>query len=233
MFTVARIDQECSEAAVGALRSAKPDRASWPLPETSANPPSPPLTPPRARILPAKLVVPSDHTTTLPPLPLSNADALMMVAASIATDVAVAIQLPSSAACGNAGRRRIDLAAPGVAADQHLAAAGPARRIEGRVGDFDRLAGDLNLAALFAAFLPAADSVPEILTFWVGAAPLVAAVEAPSTIMPFLVPIELASITPELLITESTTVRAVAALISTRPPLARNTPSFFTSELSG
>ena len=51
--------------------------------------------------------------------------------------------------------------------------------------------------------------------------------------MPFLVPIELASITPVLLMTESTTWRAAAAVSSTRPPLALSLPSLLTSELSG
>ena len=47
------------------------------------------------------------------------------------------------------------------------------------------------------------------------------------------VPIELASITPLVLMTESTTCRAAAAVSSTRPPLALIVPSLVTSDLSG
>ena len=50
---------------------------------------------------------------------------------------------------------------------------------------------------------------------------------------PLRVPTELASITPLLLITESTIWRAAAAVISTRPPLARSVPSLVTSDDSG
>src|SRR5262249_62204345 len=85
----------------------------------------------------------------------------------------------------------------------------------------------------FPFFLPAADSVPEILTVWVGApAGLVAPVAAASTIMPLRWLIELALITPLVLMTESTTVRAAAAVSSTRPPLALILPSLLTSDLS-
>ena len=79
-----------------------------------------------------------------------------------------------------------------------------------------------------------AEIVPDTLTVWVGAsAPLLSAVAAPSTIMPLRVPTEFASITPEVLITESTTARAAAAVSSTRPPLAESLPSLVTSEVSG
>ena len=74
-------------------------------------------------------------------------------------------------------------------------------------------------------FLPAADSVPETLTVCVGApAGLLPPVAAPSTIMPLCRPIELASITPVVLMTESTTARAAAAVSSTRPPFALSLP---------
>src|SRR2546423_7706661 len=74
---------------------------------------------------------------------------------------------------------------------------------------------------------PEADKVPEIFTTCFGApAGLLAPVAAPSTITPFLRPTELASITPVLLMTESTTWRAAAAVSSTRPPLALSLPSF-------
>ena len=80
--------------------------------------------------------------------------------------------------------------------------------------------------------LPAAEIWPESLTTWVGApAPLLAPVAALSTIMPFLEPIELASITPVLLMTESTTARAAVAVSWTRPPLALSLPELLTSDL--
>jgi hypothetical protein len=58
-------------------------------------------------------------------------------------------------------------------------------------------------------------------------------VAALSTIMPLRWPIELALITPLVLMTESTTVRAAAAVSSTRPPFALILPSLETSDLSG
>ena len=71
-------------------------------------------------------------------------------------------------------------------------------------------------------FLPAAESLPATLHGLLRRARGLAEppVAAPSTIMPLWVPIELASITPVLLMTESTTARAAAAVSSTRPPLA-------------
>ena len=99
---------------------------------------------------------------------------------------------------------------------------------------------------LVPAFLPAAESVPETFTFCggrlavaVGAAPrppaallFGAAVAAASTICPFFMPTEFASITPEVLMTELTTCRAAAAVSSTRPPFAFSLPSLVTSDLS-
>ena len=95
---------------------------------------------------------------------------------------------------------------------------------------------------LVPSFLPAAESLPETFTFCGGSAlavltwprlpPLCVAVAALSTIMPFLVPTEFASITPEVLITESTTTRAAAAVSSTRPPFAFSLPSLETRALS-
>ncbi len=80
--------------------------------------------------------------------------------------------------------------------------------------------------------LPAAEIWPASLTVWVGApAPLLAPVAALSTILPLRVPIEFASITPLLLMTESTTARAAAAVSSTRPPLALSLPVLRTSDL--
>ena len=84
--------------------------------------------------------------------------------------------------------------------------------------------------------LPAAEIVPASLMVCAGApAGLLAPVAALSTIMPLWVPIELASITPLLLMTESTTARAAAAVSSTRPPLALSVPLLvlLTSDLSG
>src|SRR5262249_14152833 len=81
-------------------------------------------------------------------------------------------------------------------------------------------------------FLPAAESVPEILMVWVGApAGLLAPVAALSTIMPLRGPMELALITPLVLMTEPTTTRAAAALSSTGPPSALILPSSVTSDL--
>jgi hypothetical protein len=57
-------------------------------PETSASPPLPDSAPPRAEILPAKVVRSSDQTTTSPPLPLCPASALIVVAVSIVVDSA-------------------------------------------------------------------------------------------------------------------------------------------------
>src|SRR5258708_11809057 len=64
-----------------------------------------------------------------------------------------------------------------------------------------------------------ADNVPVILMVCVGApAGLLAPVAPASTIMPLRWPIALALITPLVLMTESTTVRAAAAVRSARPP---------------
>ena len=127
-------------------------------------------------MVPAKVVSLSDHRTTLPPLPRPVADALMVVAASTLTVVAVGITKLSSLALGLATRLCVRVAAAPVAADQHLAAAGAARRIDACA-----------LASLMSSpvtrivppcvpfFLPAAASVPEILTVWVGRARRLAA----------------------------------------------------------
>ena len=74
--------------------------------------------------------------------------------------------------------------------------------------------------------------MPDTLTVC-GGRPATLVVEAPSTILPLEVPTERASITPVLLMTELTMVRAAAAVSSTRPPLALSLPVFVTSELSG
>ena len=68
-------------------------------------------------------------------------------------------------------------------------------------------------------FLLETSSLPETLTVC-GGNPATFVVEPPSTILPLRVPTERASITPVLLMTESTTVRACAAVSSTRPPVA-------------
>src|SRR5215216_3996686 len=60
-------------------------------PDTSAKPPSPPEGPPVARIVPANEVFSSDQTTTLPPVPLDVAEALMTVLRSMVTVAAVGI----------------------------------------------------------------------------------------------------------------------------------------------
>ena len=176
-------------------------------------------------MVPAKVVWLSDHTTTLPPSPRPVAEASIVVAASTLTVVAVgdreAFELGARVATS-----RVRIAAAPVAADQHLAAAGAAGGIDRGAGDLDVLAGHLDRAALACpCFLPAADSVPETLTVCVGApAGLLPPVAALSTIMPLWRPIELASITPVVLMTELTTARAAAAVSSTRPPLALSVP---------
>jgi hypothetical protein len=53
----------------GARVSTLPSKARVCFPETSTRPPSPPRAPPRAEIVPAKRVVSSDQTMTLPPRP--------------------------------------------------------------------------------------------------------------------------------------------------------------------
>jgi hypothetical protein len=51
--------------------------------------------------------------------------------------------------------------------------------------------------------------------------------------MPLRRPIELAWMMPLVLITESTTARAAAAVSSTRPPLALSLPVLVTSDFKG
>src|SRR5262249_56167931 len=67
-------------------------------PGVSTNPPLPPLGPPLARMVPAKVVCVSDHRITLPPLPLPVDDALMVVPASTLTVDAVGMTKVSSLA---------------------------------------------------------------------------------------------------------------------------------------
>src|SRR5713226_10396327 len=74
----------------GARRSAKPVKLSTPLLDTSALPPSPPLAPPLARIVPAKLVFLSDHTTTEPPSPCCTALASSVALAALVVVCALA-----------------------------------------------------------------------------------------------------------------------------------------------
>ena len=139
----------------------------------------------------------SDHRTTLPPLPRPVADALMVVAASMLTVVAVGITKLSSLALGLATRPLFGLPPP---QSPPISTLPPPARPE---------ASTRALASLMSSpvtrivppcvpfFLPAAASVPEILTVWVAApAGLLAPVAALSTIMPLWRPIELALITP-------------------------------------
>ena len=63
-------------------------------------------------MVPAKVVWLSDHSTTLPPLPRPVADALMVVAASTLTVVAVAIAKLSSLALGLVTRLLFGLPPP-------------------------------------------------------------------------------------------------------------------------
>ena len=67
------------------------------LPDVSTNPPSPPCAPPLARMVPLNLVVPSDQTVTLPPLPLATA--LASIAAPAATAVFLALARVGSLPC--------------------------------------------------------------------------------------------------------------------------------------
>src|SRR5712691_7015473 len=66
-------------------------------PEVSTHPPLPPLGPPLARIVPLNTVVPSDHTTTFPPLPL--AVALASITAPALTVVFCALRTLASLPC--------------------------------------------------------------------------------------------------------------------------------------
>ena len=56
-----------------AVTSTVPSNVNSSFPVTSTNPPFPENPPPLALISPAKLVVPSDQTITLPPSPFSIA----------------------------------------------------------------------------------------------------------------------------------------------------------------
>ncbi len=78
----------------GARRSADPWKTSSWRPDTSAKPPSPPETPPRAEIVPAKSVRPSAQTITSPPVPVSCASA--EIVAPLATLVECAFRTPGS-----------------------------------------------------------------------------------------------------------------------------------------
>ena len=100
--------------------------------------------------MPAKVVWLSDHRITLPPLPRSVAEALMVVPASTLTVVAVGMAKLSSFALWLLTRLVVGLAAAPVAADQHLAAAGAAGDVDHRAGELDVLAGDQDGAALGA-----------------------------------------------------------------------------------
>ena len=113
-----------------------------------------------------------------------------------------------------------------------------ARRVDRRARDLDVLAGDDDLAALGARLLARrrqragnAHGLFLAAARWAELRPG-EPVAAPSTIRPFFMPTEFASITPLVLITESTTRRAAAAVSSTRPPLALSLPVLVTSDLS-
>ena len=74
--------------------------------------------------------------------------------------------------------------------------------------------------------LPAADSVPDTVTVGLRArAYRLVPVGPPSTILPLWLPMVSASITPELLMTESTILRAATAVSTTVPPLALSVPA--------
>ena len=132
-------------------------------------------------------------------------------------------------------RLRIGIAAAPVAADQHRAAAGLAGGVDVGAAELDVLARhhDRAAASCPCACLPRR-ACPKLSPF-ASARPagLLAPVAASSTIMPLCVPIVFASMTPLLLMTESTTLRAATAVSSTRPPLALSVPSLLTSDFSG
>src|SRR2546429_5080242 len=183
---------------------------------------------------PAKVVWLSDNKTPLPPLPRPRADALMVVAASTLTVVAVGITKLSSLALEFLTRLVFGLPPP---QSPPISTLPPPLRPEASI----RALASLMFSPVTRIvppsvpfFLPAAASVPEILTIWAGApAGLLAPVAALSTIMPLRRPIEFAVITPLVLMTETTTVRAAAAGSSTRPPLALILPSLFPDDLGG
>src|SRR5262245_52183160 len=172
-------------------------------------------------MVPAKVVSLFDHKTTLPPLPRPRAEALMVVAASTLTVVAVGITKLSSLALEFLTRLVFGLPPP---QSPPISTLPPPLRPEASI----RALASLMFSPVTRIvppcvpfFLPAAASVPEISTVWVGApAGLLVPVAALSTIMPLCLPIELAVITPLVLITESTTVRA-----ELDPPAVRADPA--------
>src|SRR5262249_59949348 len=118
---------------------------------------------------PAKVVSLSDHRTTLPPLPCPLADALIVVPASTLTVVAVGITKPSSLALGLVTRPLFGLPPP---QSPPISTLPPPARPEASMRALASLSvspvtGMLPPCVHF--FLPAAESVPEILTVWVGA----------------------------------------------------------------
>ena len=143
----------CPLAPRGAPASTLPVKASWPWLDVSTNPPSPLLAPPLARMVPAKVVWLSDHSTTLPPWPRPVADALI-----------VGLRVDAHGGRGRDGEvfelgarigdeAQVRMAAAPVAADQDLAAAAAAGRVDLGIGDLDVLAAHHDRAAGRAAVL--------------------------------------------------------------------------------
>ena len=158
----------------------------------------------------------------------------MVVAASTETEVAVGIGQASSAACGIQATVALPLPPP---TSPPISTLPPPACPEASIFAPNSAMFSPVIATVppvCFAFLPATEIEPDTLTVWTGVlTTLVDAVAVPSTTLPFWDWNELASMTPVLLITESTTLWAVAAVSVTWPPLALRRPSFLTNEPSG
>ena len=149
------------------------------------------------------------------------------------TVVAFGTAVASSAACGIDATAALAVAAAGVAADQHLAAAGRAGGVERRRLDLDVLAGDLDGAAL-AASCSATSSLPDTLTVCVGSAGDLGRCGRAAEHDLAVALADRARLDHAGVVDDGIDHRARrAAVSSTRPPLALSLPSFLTSALSG
>src|SRR6185437_14858882 len=137
---------------------------------------------------------------TLPPLPVPAAEASIMVAASIDTVPALATAYDSRCALALPDARLV-LGWPPPQSPPIRTVPPPAWPEALIVAPVTSIFSPVIwiVPPRVPLLLPAADRRPDTFTFWFGTP-----VAAPSTIMPLWLPIVLASITPELLMTEST-----------------------------
>ena len=188
----------------GARVSTRPLKAKVCLPDVSTKPPSPPFAPPRAAMLPWKVVLPSDQTTTWPPLPLSVALALMRALAPTTVWLAVGT---SPAPCSAPPTSTV----PPPAAPNASIVALPKRPT--------RSPSTLMSPPRSPVAAPLASSLPET---WV--IPLL----PPSiTMLPLRCPMDRACTTPSRLSTVSAKPARATARISAMPPSAFTLPSRF------